>query len=143
MTRDTITFGGKRLTVSRDIPRSGVEYMELRLPGIPPSINRLWRAHEGRVIKSEEYRTWTDQIIPELRAQAGVKRMRAGYEITVEIGRPDKRRRDLDNIGTKALQDALVRAGIVKDDSLCQAISVRWVSAPGTRIILQAAEASA
>lgn len=136
MTKQTITFGGRRLTIARDIPRSGVDRIELKLPGIPPSVNRLWRAVDGKVLKSEAYREWTASIVPELRAQAGVKRMRAAYEMTVELGKPDNRRRDLDNVGSKALSDALCQAGIVKDDSLCQSLTLRWVSAPGTKIIL-------
>ena len=44
-------------------------------------------------------------------------------EMTVE--RPDKRKRDLDNL-LKAVLDALQAAGTIQNDSDCQWIVARW-----------------
>ena len=41
------------------------------------------------------------------------------------VERPDKRKRDLDNV-IKALSDALVASGIIADDHLCRELSMAW-----------------
>lgn len=46
----------------------------------------------------------------------------------IDAVRPDKRHRDLDNL-LKSSSDLLQHIGIVENDSLCQQISARWVSA--------------
>jgi len=43
----------------------------------------------------------------------------------MEVVRPDKRKRDLDNL-LKAASDALVSAGILEDHN-CEWIDARWV----------------
>ena len=46
--------------------------------------------------------------------------------ISIKIGRPDKRRRDLDNFATKAVFDALVHYRILDDDSLVHRFTAEW-----------------
>ena len=46
--------------------------------------------------------------------------------VCIKIGRPDKRRRDLDNFATKAVFDALVHYQILKDDSLVYRLIAQW-----------------
>ena len=50
------------------------------------------------------------------------------YKLSLHVVRPDRRRRDLDNL-FKAISDALVLAGAIADDSLCGWIEARWVEA--------------
>ncbi|WP_395443596.1 RusA family crossover junction endodeoxyribonuclease [Caulobacter sp. UC70_42] len=93
----------------------------------PPSANRLWRAVKGRNIKSAAYREW------EGRALVAIAQQRPGhidgpYSIHIEATRPDRRRRDLGNL-EKPLSDALVSAGVVRDDCEAVRILVEW--APG------------
>lgn len=99
--------------------------IELWLP-FPPSANRLWRAARGRVYRSRAYVDWL--------TEAGLlaKAQRAGsingpYKISITAARPDKRRRDLDNI-LKSISDLLKSIGAIEDDHLCEMITARWVT---------------
>lgn len=47
------------------------------------------------------------------------------YVIHISASRPDKRRRDLDNL-LKSTSDLLVKSKIVEDDSECRAIAAEW-----------------
>jgi Holliday junction resolvase RusA-like endonuclease len=54
-----------------------------------------------------------------------VKPVRVSYA----VGRPDNRKRDLDNM-LKALNDALTKNHIIADDSLIYDLNIKWV--PGS-----------
>lgn len=141
MTKQTITFGGRQLTVDRDPFNYTEKPISLVLQGLPPSANSIWRAVDGKVLKSAEYRSWLKEQAWDLKAQAGSRRMRGHYELTVTFGKLNNRRMDLDN-RLKPLGDLLVASGIVRDDSYCQRITASWGSEPGiTRIVLTSAEA--
>ena len=93
---------------------------------LPPSVNRLWRATStGRVYKSPKYTTWRKTAVQNAILQAGRKKISGPYKLTLEVVRPDKRKRDLDNL-LKAASDCLVEAGII-DDSQCEHIEAKWV----------------
>ena len=47
------------------------------------------------------------------------------YSLILAVGRPDKRRRDIDNI-IKPVSDLLVGIQIVEDDSLCNKVTAEW-----------------
>ena len=91
----------------------------------PPSTNRLWRYVNGRAIKSAEYRTWLEAQAWSLQRQ-NEKPVLGPYAMHIEVSRPDRRRRDITNT-IKALEDAVVAAGFVEDDSYCQKLTVEWV----------------
>jgi Holliday junction resolvase RusA-like endonuclease len=95
---------------------------------LPPSTNRLWRTGRGRVFRSKPYMTWLSTAGWELKAQRPGK-IRGPVAIAVVAGRPDQRRRDLDNIASKALLDLLVAHGVVEDDSKVVRIASGWDSA--------------
>jgi crossover junction endodeoxyribonuclease RusA len=65
----------------------------LALP-FPPSTNRLWRVVEGRAILSKAYREWIAEAGLELMRQRP-KRYDGPVALSIELGPPDKRRRDL------------------------------------------------
>lgn len=109
------------------------EAVRLTLDDLPPSANKIWRAVNGRVLKSAEYRSWLDAMAWSWREQAGSQRVHGKYALTITIGKPDKRRRDLDN-SLKALSDLLVHSGLVEDDSLCQRIDMAWGDEPGVKV---------
>jgi Holliday junction resolvase RusA-like endonuclease len=88
----------------------------------PPSINALWRSGRRRVHRSPEYTSWLELAALHLAIQRPAK-ISGHYKLHVDVERP--RRRDLDNVGFKAVSDLLVRHGIVKDDSLATEISAR------------------
>ncbi len=94
----------------------------------PPSINALYRAVGGRSILSEAYRLWKKEAGLTLNSQRP-KKMLGRVGVTVELRAPDKRRRDADNAGTKAVLDLLVSHQIIEaDDSrFLREVTARWV----------------
>jgi crossover junction endodeoxyribonuclease RusA len=109
--------------------------LELSLP-LPPSVNRLWRAGRKRVFRSPKYQSWLREAGWELVSQRPV-RITGPVSIVIAAGRPDRRRRDLDNIATKACLDLLVAHQVIVDDALVASISSRWDSAvkPGRIVV--------
>lgn len=100
--------------------------IELQLP-FPPSANRLWRRAGHTIHKSKTYTDWLRDAGWQVIAQkaGGI----AGpYTLSIQAKRPDKRRRDIDNI-IKPISDLLMSVGAVEDDSHCEMVSARWVTA--------------
>jgi crossover junction endodeoxyribonuclease RusA len=98
----------------------------------PPSVNRLWRANRGRVHRSARYTAWLKEAGWSLLRQRPA-RLKGWVRISIAAGRPDNRRRDLDNVAGKALLDLLVAHQVIEDDSKVLALSGRWDNtvAPG------------
>lgn len=112
----------------------------LELACLPPSTNRLWRAGKGRVHMADTYRTWKDAAVSTLWMQAREQSKGAGivgpYAMRIRCVKPDRRRRDISNL-IKGLEDAVVAAGIVRDDSDCQVIEAEWTrEGPAVRITI-------
>lgn len=92
----------------------------------PPSVNSIWRGGKGgRHFLSPKYKAWKTEAAYTARAQS-TKRISGPYALQINAVRPDKRRRDLDNI-LKVISDLLVFTGFVDDDSEAQFISLQWV----------------
>lgn len=109
----------------------------LQLP-LPPSANRLWvRAQKG-MRRSDEYVAWL------LEAGWTAKTQRPGkidgpFKVSIHASRPDKRRRDIDNLIKPSL-DLMEHLQIIEDDSDCEQVSARWVTAgEGVTIIVEQA----
>lgn len=109
----------------------------LQLP-LPPSANRLWvRAQKG-MRRSDEYVAWL------LEAGWTAKAQRCGkvagpFKVSIHATRPDKRKRDIDNLIKPSL-DLMEHLQIIEDDSDCQMVSARWVTAgEGVTIIIEQA----
>lgn len=99
---------------------------DLELPW-PPSVNRYWRNVRGRVLISKEGREYRTAVCLRLAGEPfgfGTKRI----AVSIHASPPDRRRRDLDNLGKAAL-DALQYAGIYADDSQIDHLSF-WRLAP-------------
>lgn len=75
----------------------------------PPSVNRYWRAVNGRNILSAEGRAYRASLRP------SDKIVRGRLAVTIYAYPPDKRRRDLDNM-LKAVLDGLTHTGAIEDD---------------------------
>jgi len=75
---------------------------------------------------SPKYTAWRKTAVQNASLQAGRRKITGPYKLTLEVVRPDKRKRDLDNL-LKAASDCLVSAGII-DDSQCEHIEAKWVS---------------
>lgn len=93
----------------------------------PPSTNAIWRSVRGRVIKSDRYRLWLRDAGWIVRAQKP-KQIDGPFNITIVANRPDRRKRDLDNIA-KATLDLLANCQVITNDHLAQSITLRWSDA--------------
>jgi crossover junction endodeoxyribonuclease RusA len=96
------------------------------LPVLPPSANRIWRRSGSRIHKSSAYTNWLSASAMFAKGQRP-KAVSGPYKLTIAAVRPDKRRRDIDNL-IKPISDLLVSIGIVRDDSDCDMVSARWVT---------------
>lgn len=99
----------------------------------PPSANKLWRAVNGRQIKSAEYRAWLSENARVRRANP----LDGPYELQVVATAPDKRRRDLDNL-IKPIGDIIQALGFVSDDKHMRRLVAEWgeAEAPGVDITI-------
>lgn len=91
----------------------------------PPSTNNLFEnAKKGRV-KTDHYQAWRTTAGKLIQMQ-GRKRVLGQVALSVDLVKPDRRKRDLSNT-LKAVEDLLVEMQVIDDDSLVQALSVQWV----------------
>lgn len=91
---------------------------------LPPSVNALYRnvARVGRV-KTAAYRSWVTAAHYSIIAQAIPPRLvEPPYHISIRL--PLRMRGDASN-RVKAIEDALVKAGVLSDDSRVYALTVR------------------
>lgn len=105
--------------------------IRLTLTDMPPSANGLRKSFikNGKVlsVKSDEYASWRKAALWEIAAQrAG--RIEGPYVLSIGAQRNwrSKRARDIDNI-IKPVSDALVKAGIIEEDSLAEKVEAHWV----------------
>ena len=98
--------------------------IQLSLP-YPPTVNSIWRNFKGRSIKSAKYRAWSieaQRAIADLRINS---RITGPYHMEIQVTRPDRRRRDLSNL-IKVPEDAIVQAGLVRDDCDAESVKISW-----------------
>lgn len=89
--------------------------LSITLP-IPPSVNALYRSiGRGRNILSKEGRDWYAKAVPMIQQQSCGWFVLGKAELALTIYYPDRRRWDLSN-RIKALEDAITKAGVWKDD---------------------------
>ena len=91
----------------------------------PPSTNRLWRVVRGRAICSKSYRDWIATAGAELMGQRP-KKHEGAVSVSIELGPPDGRKRDLDNLA-KATLDLLVKHRVIEGDDtgILRSLSIR------------------
>lgn len=113
---------------------------------MPPSANSLRKSfvRNGKVMsaKTDKYSAWREAALWEIAAQkAG--RIEGPYSLSIAVQRHwrTKHARDIDNV-IKPISDALVNAGIVRDDSLAESVSAKWaddLGGPAVVVIVQEA----
>ena len=100
-----------------------MSYCCLLLP-LPPSVNNLFAGRTKR-FPSKLYRAWRTEAGAALAAQRPLPSFSESVEVTLSIGKPDRRKRDLDNL-FKAPLDLLVEFGVLADDHLVHRLSASW-----------------
>jgi crossover junction endodeoxyribonuclease RusA len=98
--------------------------LEFTLPW-PPSVNTYWRAFDGRMIISAKGREYRETVGDQMTLQGTVRHFTGNLRVTIEAWRPDKRRRDLDNL-LKAALEGLAHAGVYEDDSQIVDLRIYW-----------------
>jgi len=97
--------------------------LSLHLP-YPPSVNHYWRRVGAKTLISREGRRFREEVVAKI-SQRKVRAISGPVRVHILACRPDKRRRDIDNI-LKSLLDALGHAGVYEDDSQIWKLSVEW-----------------
>ena len=112
--------------------------IELTLP-FPPSVNTYWRNFNGRMILSEKARKYKKDVADQVLLQKGNKHYSGKLKLTIEMWRPDNRKRDIDN-SAKAILDALTSAGVYTDDYLVVDLRLYWAEDKGGYIKVKVEE---
>ena len=114
--------------------------LSLTLP-IPPSVNAMYRSIGRRNILSKEARQWYEKVVPMIREQAGGWFVLGNCELSFGIYFPDRRRCDVSN-RVKALEDAITKSEVWKDDSQVKRLVVEHMGvdkeSPRVEVIITA-----
>lgn len=90
----------------------------------PPSVNTYWRMFRNRMIisaKGREYRKAVQDIVASELVIVRHKPLR----VEIVAYRPDRRKRDLDNL-LKAPLDAMTHCKVWDDDSQIHELTIKW-----------------
>ena len=87
----------------------------LTLP-FPPSTNTIWRNVNGRTLLSRRGREFRREVGLHVGMQHKGEPLEGRLSVLVLLTPPDRRKRDIDNYGGKAVLDALTHAGVWLDD---------------------------
>lgn len=99
----------------------------------PPSVNHYYRHVGPRVLISKDGRKYRETVA-EIARRAGNICLEGPIALTGVFHPPDRRRRDLDNVGGKALIDALQCAGLFNDDCQIRRISLEMLEPVENRL---------
>ena len=119
---------------------SGSELISLELDGLPPTVNHMHINARGRRFRTKECKDYQDYVIDKIIQCRGREYPFWGrVALTLKFTASDKRRWDIDN-RVKALQDCLTIAGVIKDDSQIDKLTVRrlYGEKAKTELILEA-----
>lgn len=98
--------------------------IDITLPW-PPSMNTYWRSFNGRAILSERGRKYRVAVAEQVALQDVARGIVQPIRVEIEAYRPDRRKRDLDNL-LKAILDGLAHAGVYEDDSQIHDLRIYW-----------------
>jgi crossover junction endodeoxyribonuclease RusA len=114
-----------------------MEMIELTLPW-PPTVNTYWRNFNGRTIVSARGRSYRKAVADQVLIQHAAKHIDYAVKVEIQCFRPDRRRRDVDNL-LKALLDSMTYAGVMQDDALIEDLRVYWADEAGgmVKIIIE------
>ena len=97
--------------------------IELMLP-FPPSTNTVWRNLRGRTLLSKRGREFRKTVGAMVGQQYIGLPLESRLAVTVTLYPPDRRKRDIDNYGGKALLDALTHAQVWADDEQIDRLTI-------------------
>ena len=107
--------------------------IRLSLAHTPPSVNGMFQNCAGRGrVKTTRYRQWAAAVSWDIKAQHSGKMLSGPFEISMTVGRPSKAC-DLDN-RAKAILDILQSCRVIRDDKLCERITMEWRKGRGADI---------
>lgn len=119
---------------------SNQSMVRLTITDMPPSANGLRKTfvRNGKPVsvKTDVYAAWREAALWEIASQKPGK-VSGPYSLSIAVQRNwrTKRARDIDNM-IKPVSDALVKAGIVQDDSLAESVSARWADDLGGKAVV-------
>jgi crossover junction endodeoxyribonuclease RusA len=102
---------------------------ELTLPW-PPTINTYWRNINGKTLLSAKGREYRKAVADQVLIQRAAKHFDHALRVEIQAFRPDRRRRDLDNL-LKAVLDGMAHAGVMEDDALIEDLRIYWADEIG------------
>ena len=97
--------------------------IELSLP-FPVSTNAMWRNLRGRTLISRKGREFRKAVGVMVGQQYMGLPLESRLAVTVTLYPPDRRKRDIDNYGGKALLDALTHAQVWADDEQVDRLTI-------------------
>ena len=103
--------------------------LEITLP-FPPTVNTYYRNFNGRSIISKKGREYRVAVAEQVLIQRAAKHLDHAVKVEIKAYRPDRRRRDLDNL-LKSLLDSMTHAGVMSDDALIEDLRVYWADEIG------------
>lgn len=109
----------------------------IALPFPPPLNNLFANKRGGGRTKSDRYRQWAVAAGWTIQAERP-KAIPGPINLTILLGKPDRRKRDLDGMA-KALIDLLVSHSVIEDDSLVQKLTLAWAPVNGAHVTVEAA----
>lgn len=104
---------------------TAVKYLCLVLP-FPPSVNSIIACMGSRRVKTARHKAYLDDACRAIKQQPHDS-ITGAVHVNIMLGKPDKRKRDLDN-HAKAVLDALVAMEVIEDDSLIEKLTLQWDS---------------
>jgi len=109
--------------------------LKVELP-YPPSVNGMFSSIGRRRVKSKRYKEWIDDATMAVLSQRKGKRITGRIAVSISSVKPDKRKRDVDNI-IKPILDLLTSTQTILDDSQVIKVSSEWAAsgAPCTVIV--------
>ncbi|MBQ7593232.1 MAG: RusA family crossover junction endodeoxyribonuclease [Synergistaceae bacterium] len=94
--------------------------LNMELNGLPPTINRMYRGLHGHRYKTKDCLKYQAQTIEKMRSEyENLAPSKKNLYLRIMFITNNRRRWDIDN-RVKALQDCLIHAGIIQDDSQIQ-----------------------
>ena len=101
--------------------------LRLELDGLPPTVNHMHITARGRRFRSQECKDYQDYVVDKIiQCRACEEPFSGRVALTLIFTAPDKRRWDISN-RIKSIEDCLARAGVIKDDSQIDELTVRRI----------------